>query len=296
MRKYAIFTDATSDLTLAEREKYGIWPVQFEQETSYKGVAVDTSDPDAFYDKLSSGVYTPGNLKTAAASPSQAEALIEDIVNNTSDDTIIVYAGVSPNMSAGTVGAVNIALEACAEKYPDREFIYVDSRSISNGLATFLQYLARYDGDDILSYGDELGKHMIHLFTLRDLSFSAKSGRFNLLERFAMGAMTTMKLSPWMHFPSADKLCMDGTPRRADKILREWVDYYVANAADDNDFVRIGYGGREELKRAEKLIRLLKDKTDLTDEQIQLVRVGPIIGTHTGSTVLSFFFKQKDVR
>lgn len=89
---------------------------------------------------------------------------------------------------------------------------------------------------------------------------------------------------------------MDGTPRRADKILREWVDYYVANAADDNDFVRIGYGGREELKRAEKLIRLLKDKTDLTDEQIQLVRVGPIIGTHTGSTVLSFFFKQKDVR
>jgi hypothetical protein len=40
----------------------------------------------------------------------------------------------------------------------------------------------------------------------------------------------------------------------------------------------------------------LKERTDLTDEQIQLAHVSPIVGAHTGSTVLSFFFKQKGER
>ena len=70
----------------------------------------------------------------------------------------------------------------------------------------------------------------------------------------------------------------------------------IENVADDNEFVRIGYGGEAELPRAEKLIRKLKERTDLTDEQIQLAHVSPIVGAHTGSTVLSFFFKQKNER
>ena len=82
-------------------------------------------------------------------------------------------------------------------------------------------------------------------------------------------------------------------------VLRLKSDYlaiYNNHVAPDNEFVRIGYGGAAELPRAQKLVRLLKERAGLTDEQIQLTHVSPIVGAHTGSTVLSFFFKQTDER
>ena len=189
-----------------------------------------------------------------------------------------------------------LAINDYRDKYPDREFVYVDSRCISNGLATFLQYLVKYDGDDIETYANDLGKHIVHLFTERDLTYSAESGRYNSLERFAMRALSKLHISPWMYFPSNDKLSIEKQIYRGDKLLTEWVNYYIENVADDNEFVRIGYGGEAELPRAEKLAQRLKDRAALTDDQIQITHVSPIVGAHTGSTVLSFFFKQKGKR
>ena len=71
---------------------------------------------------------------------------------------------------------------------------------------------------------------------------------------------------------------------------------FIENRADDANFVRVCYGGEAEKEHAEKLVRLLKKKADLEDDQIQLVHIGPIIASHTGSTVLAMFFKQKNDR
>ena len=160
----------------------------------------------------------------------------------------------------------------------------------------YLQYLAKYTGDDIETYGRELGKHIVHLFTESDLRYSAKSGRYNLIQRIAMMTMSLAHLSPWMYFPSNDKLSMDGCIRKGNKILHEWVDYYLEHVADDNEFVRIGYGGAKAQERAERLVELLESRTDLSRDRIQLAYVSPIVGAHTGDTVLSFFFKQRDER
>ena len=142
----------------------------------------------------------------------------------------------------------------------------------------------------------ELGKHIVHLFTESDLRYSAKSGRYNLIQRIAMMTMSLAHLSPWMYFPSNDKLSMDGRIRKGNKILHEWVDYYLEHVADDNEFVRIGYGGAKAQERAERLVELLESRTDLSRDRIQLAYVSPIVGAHTGDTVLSFFFKQRDER
>lgn len=296
MKKYVIFSDLTCDLTREERINYGILPEVFTQNMDCAGKPVPHIDAEAFYKRFDDGEYPAGALKTSSASMEEAYRVLDSALDYADDDAVIVYAGVSPHMSSGTVNTMMLAINDYQDKYPNRKFVYVDTQCVSNGQATFLEYLAEYDGDDIETYAHDLGKHIVHLFTERDLTYSAESGRFNGLERFAMKALSKFHISPWMYFPSDDKLSIASKIRRGDKILSEWVDYYIENVADDNKFVRIGYGGEAELPRAEKLIAKLKERTDLTDEQIQLAHVSPVVGAHTGSTVLSFFFKQKGER
>ena len=296
MKKYAIFSDLTCDLTREERIKYGIMPEVFTQNMDCNGKPVPHIDANEFYEHFDNGEYPAGTLKTSSAGLEEAYRVLDSALEHADKDAVIVYVGVSPLMSSGTVNTMLLALNDYIEEHKDRDFMYIDSQCISNGQATFLEYLAKYDGDDIETYAHDLGKHIVHLFTERDLTYSAESGRFNSLERFAMKTLSKFHISPWMYFPSNDKLSIASKIRRGDKILSEWVDYYIENVADDNEFVRIGYGGEAELPRAEKLIRKLKERTDLTDEQIQLAHVSPIVGAHTGSTVLSFFFKQKGER
>ena len=294
--KYVIISDTTCDLTPDECATYGIWPLLFAQNITCDCEDVPINDPEAFYRHLENGDYPPGKLKTSSGGYDAAMKVLDDVVEHTSDDTVVVYAGVSPYMSSGTVAMMQLALEAYADMYPYRKFIYIDTKCVSNGQATFLQYLAKYKGNDIEAYAADLGKHIVHLFTESNLSYSAKSGRYNLVERFAMMTLSKLKLSPWMYFPSYDKLSMQGKLRHGDTILREWADYYAEHVADDNEFIRIGYGGTVSQSRAEKFIRILEERVGVKREQIQLAYVSPVVGAHTGETVLSFFFKQRDER
>ena len=295
-RKYVIFSDLTCDLTRQERIDYGIWPEVYEQDMTYNGESIDASDADEFYRHLENEDYEPGSLKTAASGFEHVAKVLDDIIEHTPEGTTIVYAGISPYMSAGSVNMIRMAFDEYEVSHPEYEYIIVDTQCISNGLGTYLQYLAEYDGDFIEEYAHELGKHIVHLFTESNLNYTAKSGRYNFIEQIFMRSMTSLHLSPWMYFPSDDKLTTDKRPRRGDKILHEWVDYYMEHVADDNRFIRIGYGGEAARKRAEKFIDLLERKAGVTRDQIQLAHVSPIVGAHTGDTVLSFFFKQKDER
>ncbi len=291
---YVIFSDSTCDLTREERIKFGIWPEVCELLATYDDKPIDISDAGEFYRHLKDGDYKPGLLKTAAPSYENISKILDDIVKNTSEDTKIVYAGISPNMSSGSVNIVNMAMDYYRKRYPKRDFIIVNTQCISNGLGTYLQYLAKYDGDDIEEYGYELGKHIVHLFTVSNLNYSAYSGRYNCTERFKMRIATELKVSPSMYFPSDGKLSYERS-YRGDRILHAWADYYVENVADDNRFIRIGYGGEEARERAKKFIDILVEK-GVSRDQIQLARVSPVVGAHTGETVLSFFFMQKKKR
>ena len=294
--KYVIFSDSACDLTKKELKRYGIWPDLFTQGITCNSKNVSYSNVEAFYERFDEGLYPPDSLKTASSGDDEIRKLLSRIVKKTDPDEIIVYAGISQHMSSTTSMIVRTTMTEFAEKHPDRKFIFIETHCVSNGLATFLEYLAKYDGDDIEGYAEELGKHIMHLFTLRDLSYAMRSGRFSLAERVKSMIAGLMKISPWMYAPYDGQLNASGRGYRGDLLLHEWVNYYIEHVAEDNEFVRIGYGSESEHERANKLIRMLKEKAGLTDEQIQLARVSPVVCAHTGSTVLSFFFKQKDER
>ena len=294
--KYAIFTDSTSDLTREECEQFGIWPEIFTQEVTCYGHQVDFSNADEFYAAMDRGEYPAGELKTASGNYEAITKILDDIIAQTKEDTVIVYASTSPHISSSTVTVGENAIEEYQKKHPERKFVHINSRCVSGGQAVFMYYLAKYGGDDIESYADELSKHCVHLFTLRDFRYARKSGRFNIVERIAMMTMTKLKISPWMYFPLDGKLSMNGQLFQGDKLLHEWAKYIANNRADDANYIRVCYGGAAEKSRAEKLIKLIKKHADIPEENIHLVHIGPIIASHTGSTVLAVFFKQENDR
>ena len=296
MSKYVIFTDSTSDLTTVDCKQLGLWPEMYMQEITCYGDNVPYDDVEAFYRKMDNGEYPAGELKTSSTGAEGFEKILDHIIEKTGPDTTIVYASTSPYISSGTVDTGKAVLEDYQEKFQNRRFIHINTRCVSGGQAVYMKYLAAYRGDDIKEYAYGLSQHIVHLFTIHDLSYAAKSGRFNIWKSIGMKIMSSLKILPWMYFPYEGQLTTNGQIYRGDKILHEWVDYFVKNRADDANFVRVCYGGEAEKEHAEKLVRLLKKKADLEDDQINFVHIGPIIASHTGSTVLALFFKQKNER
>lgn len=301
--KYQIVTDVTNDLTPEELAKLNI--IAIPGHITVDAGDLDVSDVDAFYQKLVDGVYPPGCIHTSSASAAAAFSAFERAVNETDSDTTIVYASTSEHISSGTLASHRLALAECIDKYPNRNFVFAPTYCTSNGQALCLQYLAEYDGDDMMTYAATTGKHIVHLFTEREFNYSLHSGRYEskAIKR-AANFLEAVKFSPWMYFPSDGELQIDFSKiMRGDVVLRRWVKYYVnhriqpADATSELDqVIRIGYAHKQELPRVQRFISMIQDETGLPDRYFQVAHIGPFVGAHTGPTCVSIFFRQDEER
>ncbi len=291
-----IVTDGCADLTREERIKYGIWPDIAEINVTVADKPVDYSDIDEFYSHLEDGSYPAKSTHTASPDMGAIVDLFENIIKRTPDRVQIHFVSTATVMSQGTGNATRIAISMVSEEHPDRVIVAHDSLCISNGQGLAMQYIANYDGDDFDDYVSFIGRHLSHLFTQTELSYSASSGRYNTLQRFGMLALQKLRISPYMCFPYDDKLSVATSILRGDKILKAWADYYEKHRADAKQPIRIGYGNAAQRERGEKFVRILLERDLISIDQVQWARVGAPIAVHTGPTTLSFFFLQKDDR
>ena len=293
---FVLVTDATCDLTPEERERYGIWREVPHLSVTVNDQEVPIDNIDDFYGHLTDGSYPPDKIRTAASGPMEVCEVLEEIVRKTPSDVRIIYAGTSEHISAGTKNAFAVAMkQILPEKFPEREFVAIDTMCTSNGQGLALQMLAKYEGDDLVAYAQWVGQHLAHIFTQRELAFSARSGRYGVLQSTLMKAISGV-LAPFMYFPSDDKLTIAPALIPTRKLLEEWVSYFMAHYDERYPVLRIGYGGDQERRRAEIFVRKLRAAGLPEDFEVQMARVGPVVGAHTGPTVLSMFFVQKDLR
>ena len=274
--KYQIVTDVTNDLTPEELAKLNI--IAIPGHVTVDAGDLDVSDVDAFYQKLVDGVYPPGCIHTSSASAAAAFSAL---------------------------ASHRLALAECIDKYPNRNFVFAPTYCTSNGQALCLQYLAEYDGDDMVTYAATTGKHIVHLFTEREFNYSLHSGRYEskAIKR-AANFLEAVKFSPWMYFPSDGELQIDFSKiMRGDVVLRRWVKYYVnhriqpADATSELDqVIRIGYAHKQELPRVQRFISMIQNETGLPDRYFQVAHIGPFVGAHTGPTCVSIFFRQDEER
>jgi DegV family protein with EDD domain len=283
--EYQIMTDATADLTaeLAAEQGLTVIPMSVDMgEQSYsfgpKGGNISTAE---FYDRL---------VKGEVARTSQINAVVyrqyfEEELKQGRD---VIYIGLSSGLS-GSVGVAMVTAQELQEKYPGRQVICVDSlcAAAGEGLLAYTAVQKKKQGLTVEQLGlwlEENKRNMAHWVTVDELSYLQRGGRVSAAAA-AFGTMLNIK--PIIHVNGEGKLISVNKVRGRKKSLE-----FLAAALKDNRNddpagpVFIGYGTA--LEDASYLREIIMAGDGPQD--VRFMPIGPVIGAHTGPSVIALFF------
>ncbi len=284
-----LFTDTDTDITPKMAEEYGYslisMPYSIDGKSVYPYVDFEEFDAHAFYDLLRAGA-----LPNTSAISEEAYRRYFEPVFEAGDD--ILYVHFSRAMSA-TFDAMDKAVAALLEKYPDRKFHEVDTKgitivSLNIVLAVGEMYKNGADAQQILDWAKEEVDHYAVYFFADDLRFFKHSGRVSGLAG-TMG--TLLGVRPIIHMNSEGKMVSVGKEKgRAKAVARlvstveelgeELKDHRIIVAHTDSpDIVA---------ELADKLRARFGDDLD-----ILTVDVNPTAGSHCGPNTVGVSFYAK---
>lgn len=290
---FRLFTDTSADLTPKELLDLGVTAVPIglsislvdDRLLTYPGDGGNLPDVDDFY------LLQTRALKVTTGALSAA--LIADIFRPTlSSGFDILYVGITPDMSEGVWNNLHLAKSTLEEEFPDRRVEIVNTHSISPGLGLLIDHLVNFCRaanptlDEAIDTVNCLALDLAHLFTVNDFTHLRKTGR---VSRFVAGVGSLMDLKPFMQLPYNGRLESTNTIRGEKRILHVLASRVAETILDPRDKIWVSYGASSELGRANTLASFLGK--DLPLANISLHRIGPIIGAHTGPTVLAVFYR-----
>lgn len=269
MKKIALVTDSTADLTKEIKQKYDIHTVPLNVKFEDREYTDEELGSDEFYRRLREAKKLP---TTSQPSPRQLNLLYKKLLEN-HDEIISIH--LSSGLS-GTVNAANLAREGLEDK------VYIiDSKNISVGIGLLVMEAARNIRkglgtsqimDKILKARDNIEM----LFTLDTLEYLQKGGRIGNVQGF-MG--TLLNIKPIIRVGDdgiyhtygkvrGQKKAIDGIVQAFQKLAKGRKQTYLA----------VSHGAAEQagLNLKEVLEDAFGLKTTLFSQ------VGPVIGVHTG--------------
>ncbi len=282
---YQIMTDATADLTAEISDELGITviPMAVDMEgQSYsfapKGGNISIAE---FYERLIAG-------EVAKTSQINAEVYRHYFEEELKKGRDVIYISLSSGLS-GSVGVAIVTAEKLQAEYPDRKVICVDSlcASAGEGLLTYTAVQKKRQGltiEQLAAWLEENKKDMAHWVTVDELSYLQRGGRIGTAAA-AVGTMLNIK--PIIHVNGEGKLVSVNKVRGRKKSLEVLAEALKANRTDGpSDPVFIGYGTAAE--DALYLRNLIMEGEGPQD--VRLMPIGPVIGAHTGPSVIAVFF------
>ncbi len=285
MKNYCIVADATLDLQDEVIKKLGIKiiPMEFtlgdDTYTHYPDERELTCEK--FYEKLKSGMPSV----TTQITPIHYIEFFTPILESGMD---IIYISLSSGLS-GTYHTSCFVTNDLAEEYPDRRITCIDSRcaSIGEGLLVYLtgcKYNEGLDYDAMLEYIEDIKFKCCHWFTVEDLFQLKRGGRISGVEA-ALGS--ALKIHPVLSTDSDGKLKVITKVRGAKKGIEYLIKRLVEDGTDiENQTILIGHANN--LENALLLKQEIMNRTKVAD--ILICKIGPVIGTHTGSGMLALTF------
>ena len=189
MNNYVIFTDSACDIPAEKLNEWGVKHCCL----TLNFVGSDTQYQDGvlpfheFYDKMRGGAVS----KTAAVNVATFAAAFEEEAAKGND---ILYLGFSSGLST-TYNSGRLALAQVKEKYPEGNFIAVDTLAASAGfgLLVYLVSKKKEEGATITeaaAYAEQIKLHICHWFTVDDLFFLKRGGRVSRTVAFAGGLLS----------------------------------------------------------------------------------------------------------
>ncbi len=283
-----IFSDSTADFNsdlLKQFKDVELLPLSYSlDEDDYDGI--ETSIPIAeFYKRVEAGAVT----KTSMTSTYYMEERMTDILEKGYDVLVDAFSGGLSNQYEGTLTVVT----KLKKKYPERKIETIDSTLASAGEALHLYKVLkkRDEGvsfEELVQYAKELRRHIASYFTVTDLRHLARLGRCSMVSAF-IGSI--VKIMPVLYVNPLGKLISYGkviSRKKAIKALFEKMGEKMV-PIEKQDKVFISHAAC--LEDAQYLASLVKEKYGI---EVVISDISQVIGSHTSSGCLAFFFECED--
>lgn len=226
-----------------------------------------------FYNRLRNG----GVAKTAILNLQSHIDLFEKMAKNGVKKLIHITqsAGLSP-----TIDNANKAIAEVKEKYPDIDYVAINSNTTTVGEQMLVRYACKLrddgvDRDEAVDKLNALKNKIQHFILVNDLMYLKRGGRISGVKA-AIGSMLALK--PIIEFTKAGKLEIVCKEMGIKKAFRSIVDN-VENFPPNKEFFYPIIVHTDALEEAKVLQKMVTDEYGWTPE----IRImGPIIGAHVG--------------
>lgn len=285
MAEYQIFTDATCDMNVDILDDHHIEVLPMEVTMDDGNSFLHFPDfrnyaADIFYKKLAEGVLA----HTSQITPPKFIEAFHPYLEKGID---ILYVAFSSGLSNTYQSALLARNELC-EEFPERKIIVIDSLAASTGEGIFALRAAdnQAAGMTIEENAQWLEAHKMepmHYFTVGDLFFLHKGGRVSAGTAIVGSALN---IKPVMYVDAAGKLIVKTKAHGRKASLRKLYDLTrqtLVNGEEQTIFV----AHTDCLPEAENVAALIRQNIPCKD--VVITRVGPVVGTHTGPSLMCIF-------
>lgn len=284
-RDYVIITDSSNDLPAGYAEEHGvvIIPISFEIGDEVFDGREKTLTNKEFYDRMRAGQGT----KTAAPNINDIEEEFEKALASGKD---VLFTCLSSGISS-TINNAFICREEMQEKYPDADICVFDSICACGGHGMLIYHAIEnkkkgMSAKENMQALEELKHHIVHKFTVDDLTYLQRGGRISKTAAMIGGMI---QLKPVLHVDTEGRLAAESKVRGRRKALNQLVsemESCVGSYADKQEMVLICHA--DCLEDAEYVQAKVEEQ--FHPDKIIISEVGPIIGAHVGPGTMTLFF------
>ena len=289
---FVIITDTSSNLMKNYLDKHNVvllpFTYRFEGEEEQSCTDIEHFDGKAYYKRIGDGA----KVQTSQINPQTFKDCFRPIAERGDD---VLYIGMSSAIS-GTFQSAHIAAEEMKEKYPDRQFVTIDSKgaSLGEGLIVMEAVKLRDRGktlDEIVPVLENKIDCLYQVFTVDSLAHLKRTGRLTGAAAFVgtlLNIIPLLKGNEHGQIVSVDKArgnkkAIQKMAERYDNFVVDGEEQTVCIADSDND------------EDVALLIELLR--RNHPPKEIIRVCYEPVTGSHVGpGAVALFFFGKNGVR
>ena len=256
--------------------------------TLLDGKIIAGKDQELSAEKFYSMLREGAKPTTSQINPASAEEYFEEHINESDE---FLYVGLSSGLS-GTVHSVTTAAGEIMEKYPSKKIEIVDSLTGSPGEGLLVCYAVfmRNEGKSLEETAQWLranAKNVLLAITVDNLFDLWRGGRVSRSSA-VIGSLISIK--PFIIVDNEGKLQVTKKIRGRKKSLDYLVDYmdeHMGSRKDDNKkIIVVNHGNVPE--DADYTVKKIRERFGF--ENIMVGNVGPMIGTHTGPSIVVVAF------
>lgn len=292
MKKFAIMSDSSCDLSKENRKRYDIDYIDMRLLYEDKDIPADLDwkvlSMKEFYDLLRSNV----RIRTTQVNAAEYEVAFEKYISEGRD---VLYIACSSGLSSSYKQSL-IAREKMLSKYPEAKIICIDSRRACHGLGTLCLTAAdlRAEGKTIEETAEYIENHKqeVHQFGAVDnLVYLKRAGRVTALAAVFGGLLQVKPII--ISDVLGQNLATEKVKGRKNSIIR--VADRIAENYTQHEHQRIFVVHADCEDEAIWLKDLIRERIPDKEIPIHIEPLGPIIGASAGPGMIAAYCYGKEV-